>query len=747
MKRTLLAILGLGLWTLDGPADETALYKNASVPIEQRVEDLLRQLTVEEKVGLCHGSFVSGGVERLGIGQLKMLDGRQGVRPMDKGATRTTSLPCALSLSCTWDEATAREFGGLLAEEMLALDQHLLLAPMINLVRSPLGGRNFENFGEDPYLAGRMTVAYIEGVQRWNVGACSCLVVANDYEARRHFTSSNLDDRTLREVHLLPTEMSVREGRVWTMMSANSLFNGVHCAHHRRLLQEIMKDEIGFDGVMITDWRAAYEPVAAALAGTDMTTGFCGYVFGDGRFLEAMKSGQVPVALLDEKVRRILRLYFRCGVLNPGSRAKGGLDTPEHRARARRLGAEGMVLLKNEKHLLPLNTAKLKRILLTGPGAQIVQQGGGSGKVPAAFEITPLEGLKSALPQTCELIHLRWDEAPAGTLAKGNVEWTQPANAKGKAARKAAPRPVRPEIPALRAAAQAADAVIFIAAGNRYSEGMDQRDMELPDGQGEAIDTLARANPNVAVVLVTAGAVNLEPWAARVPAILGAWYAGQSTGDALADVLTGKINPAGKLSFTFGRQLNDYPCHALDEWNARLILDEDPGNPGYKPEERKAIHAFDGEYKEGVFVGYRWFDEKKIKPAFPFGHGLSHTKFALSRLAVDSSGDAFRVTCKVKNTGARAGAEVVQVYVAPPKSSVPRPTRELKGFAKVSLNPGESRQVEIRLRPSALAFYDVTTKKWKAEAGAYEIQAGVSSRDIRLRSKVRLDADRLFDHF
>ena len=376
-----------------------------------------------------------------------------------------------------------------------------------------------------------------------------------------------------------------------------------------------------------------------------------------------------------------------------------------------------------------------------------MQQGGGSGKVPAALEITPLEGLKSALPGTCELIHLRWDEAPAGILAKGNVEWSQPANAKGKVARKTVPRPVKPDVPALCAAAQAADAVIFIAAGNRYSEGMDQRDMELPDGQGEAIDALARANPNVAVVLVTAGAVNLEPWVARVPALLAAWYAGQSTGDAIADVLTGKVNPAGKLSFTFGRQLNDYPCHALNEWNARLILAKDPGNPGFKAEERKAVHAFDGEYKEGVFVGYRWFDEKKIKPAFPFGHGLSYTKFALSQLAVDSPGDSIRVAYNVRNTGDRAGAEVVQVYVAPPKSSVPRPPRELKGFAKVSLKPGESRQADIELRPSALAFYDVTLKKWKAERGEYEIQVGVSSRDIRLRSKLKLAVDRLFDHF
>ena len=697
----------------------------AGAPLEQQVSDLMKQLTLEEKVALCHGGFLSGGVPRLNIPQLAMLDGRQGLRPADKKDTRTTLLPCVLALSCAWDEEAAREFGGVLAEEMLALNRHVLLAPMLNLVRSPLAGRNFENFGEDPYLAGKLGAAYIKGVQELGVGACACLLVANDCEQRRHFTSSNMDDRTLRELHLLTYEMSVRDGNVWSMMSGNNLFNGIHCAHNRRLLQELVKDEIGFDGVMITDWRAAYDTVPAALAGTDMTTGVCKYVFGDG-LLSALKNCEVPMAVLDDKVRRILRLYISCGVLNPDSRRKGGLDTPEHREAARRLAAEGMVLLKNNGHRLPLDPKKVKRILVTGPAADIVCQGGGSGSVPAAVEVSPLQGLQTALAGKAQITNLAYRVSLRPGLDKGAIEWEQAGAKKTKAAF------VIPDAAALTQAAQAADTVIFVAAGVLASEGRDLLDMELPGKQAEAIATLAKANPNVIVVLVNNGAVSLEGWGEKVPAIVAIHYAGQATGDALADVLTGKVNPSGKLSYTFGKRLEDYPCHALGEWPAKLILDKDPINPGMKPSERKATYAFATEYKEGVFAGYRWFDEKKMEPQFPFGFGLSYTTFELS----DLKADAQHVSCVVKNTGKRAGAEVVHVYVAPPKSSVPRPPRELKGFAKVKLEPGESRRVEIELRPSALAFYDVTTKKWKIEAGDYEIQVGASSRDIRLQATI-----------
>lgn len=674
---------------------------------ERRIDSLLRQLTLEEKIRLCHGNvtkdqielFHAGGVPRLGIGQIKMLDGRQGIRPMDK-KTLTTSLPCTLSLSCTWDRDAAIAFGRLLAEELLALDQHILLGPCMNLARSPLGGRNFENLGEDPFLAGTMAAAYIQGAQQLGIAGCACILVANDYEARRHFTSSNMDDRTLREMHLLPFELSITDGHAWSMMAANNLLNGTHIAANRRLVQEIVKDKLGFDGVMLTDWRAAYDPEPTALAGTDMTTGFCAYVFGDGRLLDAVKSGKVPESLIDDKVRRILRLYDRTGVLDPKKRPKGALETPEHRALARRLAAEGMVLLKNDRGLLPLDAAKIRSILVTGPAAEKVPFGGGSGAVRPPFQITPFQGIQNALGDRVKI--LRESEA-----------------------------------------ARTADVVLFFAADAKHGEGADLADFDMPDNQAQSIGELAAANPNVVVVLLTGEAISLEPWADKVPAILAAWYAGQSTGDAIADVLTGKVNPAGKLTSTFGKRLEDYACHALGLWPPRLILDKPPGNPGFTPAERKATYAYAADYKEGVFMGYRWFDEHRIEPRFPFGHGLSYTKFAFSDLKVQKSG----VSCTVRNAGLRAGSEVVQLYVAPPQSSVPRPPRELKGFAKVRLDPGESRKVEIALRPSALAFFDQASQKWKADPGEYQILIGSSSRDIRLQAKLTVPKAGTFERY
>lgn len=366
-------------------ADEPAIYKDSSAPVEARVDDLLKRLTLEEKANICHGNFTSGGVPRLGIGPLLMLDGRQGLRPVDDDrGTKTTLLPCALNLSCTWDVEAAREFGGVLAEEMLAFKRHVLLAPMLNLVRSPLAGRNFENFGEDPLLTGEIGAAYIKGVQDKGVGACACLLVANDCEQRRHFTSSNMTTRTLRELHIIGYEMAAREADVWTMMSGNNLYNGVYCAQNRNLIQGLMKDEFGYDGVMITDWRAAYETVPTALAGTDMATGICSYVFGNGNLLKAVKAGDVPESLLDEKARRVLRLYVRSGVLDLQGRPAGALDSPAHREAARRLASEGMVLLKNERGALPLEPGKVRRILVTGPGGcgdpgwRIGQRSGGN---------------------------------------------------------------------------------------------------------------------------------------------------------------------------------------------------------------------------------------------------------------------------------------------------------------------------------------------------------------------------------
>lgn len=741
--RTISNLIWVCVLAASALAEDRMLFRDPGAPLEQRVQDLSRRLTLEEKIQLCHGrvgegraeNFESGGVPRLNIERLRVLDGPAGLRALDK--TTATALPSTLALSCTWDVGAADAYGRLIAAEMLALHRQVLFGPGLNLMRSPLGGRNFEYMGEDPFLCGAMAASYIRGVQDLGVAACPKHLVANDYESRRHFTSSNMDQRTLREMHLLPFEMAIRDGHAWSIMSANNLLNGVHVAENRGLLQEIVKDELGFEGVLLTDWRAAYSAVPCALAGTDSTMGMCAYVFGDGTLLEAVKAGQVSESLINDKARRILRLYIRTGLLDPASRAKGALETPEHQALARRLAAEAMVLLKNDRGLLPLDPAKVRRVVVAGPGADVVPFGRGSGAVQSGLHVTPLEGLTTALGDQVNLTHIPWPEKTVAESGRGRNQKakTPPQSQAG------------PDLQALRQAARLADLVLFFVTDPVHGESTELESFALPGGQAEAISALASANSRLVVVLLTGEPLCLEPWADNVPAILEAWYAGQSTGDAIADVLTGKINPGGKLSCTFGKKLEHYACHALKLWPPRLILEQPPGSAGTTAQDRKATYAYAADYREGVFMGYRWFDDQKIEPRFAFGHGLSYTTFALSDLVVNSASDPIRVACTVKNTGARQGAEVVQLYISSPKSSVPRPPRELKGFAKIQLKPGESRQVQIPLRSSALAFYNETTRKWKAEAGQYQIQVGTSSRDLPLTSTVKLTADRQYDQF
>lgn len=721
------------------------VYLNPDAPVDERVEDLLKRLTLEEKVHLLYGNvvehgkrtpgkrFFSGGVERLNIPPISFLDGRQGVRTFDKegrnpransdgslpeGLIPTTALSSTLSLSCTWDEEAAKKYGGLIANEMLAVDRHVLFAPMINLVRTPLNGRNFENLGEDPFLSGRTAVAYIQGVQEKKVGACACLLVANDYEKNRHYTSSNMDERTLREIHMLPYEMAAQEGEVWTMMAANSLLNGVHCAHHKKLIKETMKGKIGYDGVMLTDWRAAYETVPTALAGMDMTTGLCAYVFGDGNLLEAVRAGKVPESMIDDKARRVIKLYIRSCVLNPELREEGAVDTKEHRAIARELAAEGMVLLKNENNLLPIDPEKTGKIVVTGPGADIVAKGHGSGDVHTRVQVTPIEGMEAAFSEKSDIIHVPFHK-------KGEERLYNYQNIKSSAAN--------------------ADALVFFATGEKYSEGGSLKTMQLPFNQDIIIENLAKHSKNLIVVLMTGSAVSVEPWADQVPAILGAWFAGQATGHAIADILTGKVNPGGKLSFTMAKNIKHYPVHALREWPADLIADELPGPAPRAAEKRKVVHAFSGEYKEGVLVGHRWFDKKNIAPRFEFGFGLSYTSFQFSDLTINKEQESINVSCIVKNTGDRDGSEVVQVYVSYPESDVTRPLYELKGFKKRFIAKNNQGEIIINIPLSLLTYYNTDKDNWKLEAGEYGIHVGNSSRNLLLESKITIDKEREFE--
>jgi len=717
--------------------------------VEQRTEDLLGRLSLEEKVALCHGNngkrpedrFVSGGVARLGIPPIRFLDGRVGVRTFDKSPR--TALPCTLSLSCTWDLAAARDYAGVLAGEMLASGAQVLFAPGFNLMRDPRGGRNFEYLGEDPFLCGSLGTEYVRELQSRRIAGCAVILVANDCERLRHMTSANLSERTLRELHFRPFEMAVREGGVWTVMAANSLVNGVHAAANRPLLQTLLKERIGFDGVVLTDWRAAYDTVPSALAGLDMTTGICAYVFGDGNLLRAVRDGSVSQALLDDKARRILRLYARTGLLDSPLPAKPPMNLPDHAQTARRLAAEGMVLLKNDRDLLPLDIGKLKSLAVTGPGAEHVAFGVGSGRVYATHMTTPLDGIKQFVKDKggdgggkADIFHFAWTGLKPGMRGEKFAF------------------PQMPEITdAARAKLASADAVVFCAVDAPHGESTDMEDIKLPGGQVEAIRALAAINPNVIVVLQIGQPVLLNEFAGKVPSILAAWYAGQETGGAIADIIFGATNPSGKLSSTFARVMEDYPCEALKLWPPKLIVKDIPRlNTGTTAADRKAMHAVDANYDEGVFIGYRWFDRQGVEPLFAFGHGLSYAKFSVSgcELLKNGNGDSLRVGCVVANIGERAGSEVVQVYVAPPALAKDanvsvdiahaRPVRELKGFARVTLQPGESKRVEIALPRDALCRYDEEKGGWVVDAGEYNVEVGVSSRDIKARLPVQVAA-------
>lgn len=690
-------------------------FQDPRVNMEQRIEDLLGRLTLEEKVSLLHGKvtsvtpdrFEGGGVPRLGIRQIEMLDGPVGIRDFNPDQ-KTTALPSTLSLSCTWDVDAAKRYGDILASEMLSFNKHVLFGPGVNLMKSPLCGRNFEYMGEDPFLTGTMASHYIRAIQEKGVAACAKHYLANDIDRWRHFTSSNLDDRTLREIHLAPFEMTVRDGGVWMIMTGNNLVNGVHATENKTITRDILKDELGFDGAVITDWRGAYNTVNSALGGTDITSGFCAYVFGDGNLLKAAREGSVPQSVIDDKVRRVLRLYFRTGIID-GNRQNGEVNTPKHHALARTLAAEGMVLLKNDRKILPLNAGKVKSIFVTGMAADAAPAGTGSSKVDSEISITPLQGLKAAF-KSSKINYFPFDKDKIDEMA---------------------------------AASKGSEIALFIASGARSGESMDLQSLDLPENQAEAIRKLTAVHKKVIVATLSAGALEMQEWIEGPEAVLSCWFAGQATGEAIADVLTGALNPGGKLSFTIGKKLDDYACHALDAWPQKPVLDSLPRYAPANAQERVAIHGYDLDYKEGIFMGYRWFDKKSVEPLFPFGYGLSYTTFKIQNGGVEMTSDQAgsphaKVKVKVTNTGKRAGSEVVQVYVGDPVCSVERPVRELKGFQKVSLAPGETKEVTIELDQRSFAFWSVEKNGWEVEPGEFSFEVGNSSRNIAYAEKLNL---------
>ena len=717
----------------DGPA-----YLDESLPLEERVEDALSRMTTEEKVALTHAQskFSSAGVPRLGIPEVWCTDGPHGIRAevlwdeWDQAGWTSdscTAFPALTALAASWDPSLAGLYGTVIGEEARYRKKDVLLGPGVNIYRSPLNGRNFEYMGEDPFLASRMVVPYVQGVQSNNVAACVKHYALNNQETARFFTNVTVDDRTLYEIYL-PAFKAAVEGGAWAIMGSYNLYKGQWNCHNQYLLNDILKGEWGFDGVVISDWGGVHDTDQAITNGLDMEFGSWtnGLTMGmtnayDSYFLAApyldrIRSGKVGVTELDDKARRILRLIFRTSMSPEHKRGK--FTSPEHYAAARKIGAEGIVLLKNEGDILPIKDAR--KILVVGENAvKMMTVGGGSSSLKAQHEVSPLDGLREALPGV-EIVYERGYVGDAGGEYNG-VTTGQDLSEKRSAAQLIAD--------AVKAA-QGADYVIYIGGLNKSdhqdAEGADRELYGLPYGQDAVIEALAATHPKLVVVNISGNAVAM-PWVSRVPALVQDWYLGSEAGHSLADVLTGAVNPSGKLPFTFPVAMEDGPLKTAEQY---------PGVPGDRKWESSfgAVPILEETYSEGIYVGYRWYESKQIAPLFPFGHGLSYTTFAYGEPKVSkavTTDGSVSVSVPVTNTGSVAGAEVVQFYVADPEASVDRPVKELKGFDKVWLEPGETKTVTVQLTRESLSFFDAARHAWVAEPGRFDVLVGASSADIR----------------
>ena len=729
MKNKFLATLFLAC-SISTVSAQTPVYMDDAQPIEARVKDALSRMTLEEKVALCHAQskFSSAGVPRLGIPELWMSDGPHGVRAEinwnDWGYANwtndsITAFPALTCLAATWNPDMSAKYGKAIGEEARYREKDVLLGPGVNIYRTPMNGRNFEYMGEDPYLASVMCVPYIQELQKNGVAACVKHYALNNQELWRGHIDVNLSDRALYEIYLPAFKAAVEEGGAWSIMGAYNKIRGQHACHNDFTLNQILKDDWKFDGCVITDWGGAHDTYEAAVNGLDIemgsyTNGLTSesvFTYNDyylaSPYLQMLKDGKVPMSTIDDKASRILRLIFRTAMNR--QKPYGSVATEEHYAAAREIGNEGIVLLKNAPvikkgaPLLPIDAAKYQNILVVGDNAvRLLNQGGGSSELKVKDMVSPLDGLRA-------------------------VYGDKVAYAKGYAAG----RPMygrADEIPqnmvdSLRAEAvemaKKADLVVLVGGLNKNHfqdcEGGDRLEYGLPFGQDELIEALLGVNKNLVLVLLSGNAVEM-PWVSRVPAIVQGWYLGSMGGKSLADILSGAVNPSGKLPFSFPAKLTDCGAHAFDELSY-------PGD------------SIKQEYKEDILVGYRWHDTKKVPALFPFGHGLSYTTFTYGKPVASAKAMAadgtLTVTVAVKNTGSIAGKEIVQLYVGDDKCSVLRPVKELKHFAKVGLAPGEEKSVTFTLTPDDLKFYDEASAAWKYEPGKFKAYVCASSADVR----------------
>ncbi|MBR4969778.1 MAG: glycoside hydrolase family 3 C-terminal domain-containing protein [Alistipes sp.] len=742
MKRILrLIVLGAILSLASCTGEKTPVYLDDSKSIEERVEDALQRMTFDEKIAIIHAQskFSSPGVPRLGIPEVWCSDGPHGIRmellwdawrAADWTNDYCTAFPALTCLAASWDREMSAIYGKALGEEARYRNKNVLLGPGLNIYRTPLNGRNFEYLGEDPYLAGKMSVPYIQEVQKVGVAACVKHYALNNQEYRRNDVDVKLSDRALYEIYLPAFKEAVQVGKAWSIMGSYNLYDGQHCCHNKRLLVDILRGEWGFDGAVVSDWGGVHSTEEALNNGLDLEYG----TWTNGLTLSEMgldaydayhmavplknyiASGKGDAKLVDEKARNVLRLIFRTTMNR--NRPYGSFATDEHAAVSRRIAENGIVLLKNENRVLPIKPESVNNILVVGENADYMMTvGGGSSELKVKKEVSPIEGLRA----------LYGEEKIA--YMKG---YTQNEDEKLES------------IEALKCAAAEADAVIFVGGLNKKHfqdcESRDRKEFGLPYGQDAVIEALCEANPRTAVVIISGNAV-ATPWLDKAPAIVEGWYLGSEAGNALARVLSGEVNPSGKLPFTYYTKLEDCGAHNFGDicYPGLLVNGE---YPHFKRLKTDTVRRINLEYKEDIFVGYRWVEKYNIKPAFAFGHGLSYTTFEYTPVSLSRSsmkeGGKIVASLRVKNTGDVAGSEVVQLYIGDDESSVVRPVKELKGFEKVHLEVGESAKVKFEISADDLKFFDEAKHDWVAEKGTFTVYIGASSADIRSTAKFEL---------
>lgn len=819
-------------FSLKNKLGDEMTYKNKNASIEERVEDLLKRMTLEEKIEMIGGTgFETKAIERLGIPPLNMADGPLGVR-----WDNSTALPSGILLGATWNPDIVTEFGKVLATETKAKGRHVILAPCVNIARIPMGGRNFESFGEDPFLTSRITVNYIKGVQNENVVATVKHFAANNQEHQRDFVNTIVDERTLNELYFPAFKSAVEEANVLAVMCAYNKLNGPYCSENDYLLIDVLKNKWKFTGLVMSDWGAIHTSLPVFNSGMDIEMPTGKYLNSDS-LLQKIKVGELSESHLNDKVRRILRVMFTIGLFDDYKYDSTKVNTDEHKQVALNIAKDGIVLLKNENSILPLDLNKIKSIAVVGPNSKVAVTGGGGSSMVVPFKsVSPLEALNNKINNKVKInfaqgmiidgetnpietkylftdkdekvnglkaeyftnmnlegepvkvivdnqINFMWnDKGPFEDFQKDNfsVRWTGYVKAEksanftfdvasddgvrlyiddqlvindwndhamltnsyskelvadklymikleyyekgGGAIVKFGWRKPNDEliIDAINAANNSDVAIVFAGTNANYeSEGFDRKNLTLPNEQDEFIKRITEVNKNTIVVLTTGSPVLMDKWLDNVSGLIEAWFAGEQAGNAIAEVLLGETNPSGKLPMTFPKRWED--CSAFDS---------------YKKLDSTTI------YEDGIYVGYRHFEKNNIQPLFPFGFGLSYTTFKYNDLKLSSKeiakNDKLMVTLNIKNTGIVKGSEVVQLYVRDLESSIDRPVKELKGFKKVSLNPGEEKTVEMIIDKKALSFFNPKLKDWTTESGEFEILIGSSSQDIQLKEKFTL---------